>query len=100
MRRVQTALVAVVTASWVTTVSLTVVAYDAGGTQAVALAVLVRAAAAAALGPAAGALLDRAPWSRSMFWAAAAGAAATAGATLVGPVLVPVVALTTVWPSR
>ena len=96
VRRVQTALVAVVTASWVTTVSLTVVAYDAGGTQSVALAVLVRAAAAAALGPAAGALLDRAPRSRSMFWAAAAGAAATVGAALAGPVVVPVVALTTV----
>ena len=96
MLRVQTAWAAVMTASWVATVSLTVVAYDAGGTQAVAFAVLVRAAAAAALGPAAGALLDRAPKTRSMFWAAAACGTATAGAALVGSEVVVVVLLTTV----
>jgi MFS family permease len=96
MLRVQLAWAAVATASWVTTVSLTVVAYDAGGTPAVALAVLVRAAAAAALGPVAGALLDRAPRSRSMSWAAAVCAAATAGAALAGDVLIAVLLLTTV----
>ena len=93
MLRLQLAWAAVMTASWTVTVSLTVVAYEAGGSPAVELAVLVRAGVAALLGPAAGTLVDRAPRARSLTWSAAVCAAASAGAALAGPALVPVVVL-------
>ena len=96
MLRVQVAWAAVMTASWTATVSLTVVAYEAGGSPAVALAVLVRAGLSVLLGPAVGALVDRAPRSRSLRWAALAGAVGSAGAAAAGSALVPVVLLTAV----
>ena len=96
MLRVQLAWAAVMTASWTTTVGLTVVAYDAGGSAAVGLAVLVRAAVSALVGPAVGALVDRAPRARSLRWSAATCAAASAGAAAAGSALWPVVALTAV----
>lgn len=95
MLRVQVAWAAVMTASWAVTVSLTVVAYDAGGSSAVALAVLVRAAVAAALGPAVGALVDRVSGPRSLAGAAVGCAAASAGAAVAGTALPAVVGLTT-----
>ncbi|MBA2390093.1 MAG: hypothetical protein H0V67_07520, partial [Geodermatophilaceae bacterium] len=70
MIRLQAAWGAVMTASWAVTISLTVVAYDVGGSAAVALAMLVRATAGALLGPAVGSLVDRAPRHRSLRWAA------------------------------
>lgn len=96
MVRLQAAWGAVMTASWAVTVSLMVVAYDAGGSAAVALAVLVRAAASALLGPAVGSLVDRAPRHRSLRWAAVTCSAGAAGAAVAGSVLVPVVLLATV----
>ncbi|MDQ3612620.1 MAG: MFS transporter, partial [Actinomycetota bacterium] len=96
MLRVQVAWAAVMTGSWTTTVSLTVVAYDAGGSSAVALAVLVRAGVSASLGPAVGALIDRAPRSRSLSWSAATCAAGSVGAALAGSAVVPVIVLTAV----
>jgi hypothetical protein len=59
--RVQLAWAAVMTASWAATVSLAVVAYDAGGSTAVALAVLARSVPGALAGPAVGRLVDRHP---------------------------------------
>ena len=70
--RLQLAWAAVTVASWMATIALTVVAYDAGGTPAVALAVLVRTLPSAVAGPFLGALIDRRSRSRCLLAAAAA----------------------------
>ena len=70
--RLQLAWAAVTVASWMATIALTVVAFDAGGTPAVALAVLVRTLPSAVAGPFLGALIDRRSRSRCLLAAAAA----------------------------
>ena len=69
--RLQLAWAAVTVASWMATIALTVVAFDAGGTPAVALAVLVRTLPSAVAGPFLGALIDRRSRSRCLLAAAA-----------------------------
>ena len=70
--RLQLAWAAVTVASWMATIALTVVAFDAGGTPAVALAVLVRTLPSAVAGPFLGSLIDRRSRSRCLLAAAAA----------------------------
>jgi MFS family permease len=94
--RVQLAWAAVMTASWAVTVAFTVTAYEVGGSTAVSLAVVARAVPAAVAATAVGAAVDRAGRGRSLVLSALVGAAACAGAAVVGDRLAAVVALLTV----
>ena len=78
MVRVQLAWAAVMTASWAATVSLAVIAYEAGGSAAVAAVVLARSLPGALAGPAVGSLVDRRS-RRRLMTVAAAGCAVGAG---------------------
>jgi MFS family permease len=94
--RLQLAWAAVMTASWSATITLTVVAYSAGGSTAVSLAVLARTVPGAVAGPMIGAVVDRRSPQRSMAWAAALCGAACAGAAVARHVVVLVVIAMTV----
>jgi MFS family permease len=99
MVRLQLAWAAVMVASWTTMVSLSVVAFDEGGSAAVALAVLARTIPGIVVGPVAGALVDRFPRQRCLVVSAllcglaCAGAVVAAGSLAATIVLVAVVAL-------
>jgi MFS family permease len=93
--RVQASWAAVMTASWAATVALTVVAYGAGGSRAVALALVARSVPSAVAGAAAGALVDRVARRRAMAAAAAVSAVGCAGAAAAGEAVVAVVVLIT-----
>ena len=94
--RVQLAWAAVMVASWITTVSLSVVAFDEGGSAAVALAVLARTVPGVVIGPVAGALVDRFPRQLCLTVAAVLCALASAGAVFAAGSLVASIALVTV----
>lgn len=94
--RLQLAWAAVMTASWATTIALTVVAYSAGGSRAVSLAVLARTLPGALAGPGIGAVIDRGSRQRSMAWAAALCSVACAGAAVARHLAVVVVAMAVV----
>ena len=81
--------------SWTVTVALAVVAYDAGGTPAVSLAVLARTLPGLLVGPLLGALISRTSTSACLIAAAAVAAVCSAGAALARSSLVAVVALVT-----
>ena len=93
MRRLQLAWALGIVASWMVTVALAVVAYDAGGTPAVALAVLARTLPGLLAGPLLGALISRTSPSSCLSGAAAVAALGSAGAALAGSSLVAVVLL-------
>ena len=94
--RLQLAWAAVIMASWTATVALAVVAYAAGGTPAVALAVLARTVPAAVVGPLLGALVDRSSRQRCLLWSAVVGGVGSVGAAVAGQALVAPVALVAV----
>lgn len=94
--RLQLAWAAVMIASWVSTVSLSVVAYADGGSAAVALAVLARTVPGIVVGPLVGGLVDRFPRQRCMGAAAWTCAAGTAAAALVAGSLGLAIGLVTV----
>ena len=94
--RLQLAWAAITVASWMATIALTVVAFDAGGTSAVALAVLVRTLPSAVAGPFLGALIDRRSRSRCLLAAAASSVMGCLGAALAVRSLSAVVLLVTV----
>jgi len=93
--RLQLAWTLVVVASWTVTVALAVVAYDAGGTPAVALAVLARTLPGLLAGPVLGTLIDRTSPASCLAVAAVVGALGSAGAAFAGSTLVAVVPLVT-----
>ncbi len=93
--RVQLAWSLGIIASWTVTVALAVVAYDAGGTPAVALAVLARTLPSLVAGPVLGALIDRTSPTSCLAASALVGAVGSAGAALAGGSLVAVVLLVT-----
>lgn len=92
--RVQLAWAAVMIGSWAATVSLSVAAYSAGGSRAVAVAVLARTVPGAFAGPAIGVLVDRAPHRLCLLGAAAVGALACGAAALASPLPAVVAAIT------
>ena len=94
--RLQLAFAAVMVASWSMTVALSVAAYDAGGTGAVALAVLARTLPGAVTGPFVGALVDRLPRRRSLVATACMCAAGSAGAAVAGTSVATAVAMVAV----
>ena len=93
--RVQLAWSLGIIASWTVTVALAVVAYDAGGTPAVALAVLARTAPSLLAGPVLGALIDRTSPTSCLAGSVLVGAVGSAGAALAGDSLLAVVLLVT-----
>lgn len=93
--RLQLAWTLVVVASWTVTIALAVVAYDAGGTPAVALAVLARTLPGLLAGPVLGTLIDRTSPSSCLAVAAVGGALSCAGAALAYNALFAVVTLVT-----
>jgi MFS family permease len=93
--RVELAWAALMIAYWVATVSLSVVAFDEGGSAAVAVALLARTAVGAVAAPLLGVLIDRVRPQRCLVWGAGLGAVASAGAALAGSALVAVVVLVT-----
>lgn len=95
LARVQLAWAAVMVAYWVATVSLSVVAFDEGGSAAVAVALLARTVVGAVAAPALGSLVDRVRRQRCMTWGPGVGAVASAGAALAGSWLIAVLVLVT-----
>ena len=96
LARVQLSWAAVMIASWAATVSLSVVAYDEGGSPAVAAAVLARTLPGLVLGSVLGILVDRVARSRALAGSALVSALATTGAIIAGHRLLAVIALITV----
>ena len=96
LRLLQTAWAAVMIASWTATVGLSVLAFDEGGSGAVALAVLARTVPGVVVGPAVGALVDRWPRRRCLAVAALLCALAAAVAIPLAGTLVAAIALITV----
>jgi MFS family permease len=96
LRRLQLSWAAVIVASWTATVSLSVVAFDEGGSAVVALAVLARTLPGVVAGPAAGALVDRFPRQRCLTAAGLLCALATAGAAAAGSLVALIVLVTVV----
>src|SRR5688572_20666820 len=94
--RLQLAWAVVMVASWIATVSLSVVAFDEGGSAAVALAVLARTVPGVVVGPVAGALVDRFPRQRCLAVAALLCGLASGGAVFVAGSLIASIALVTV----
>ena len=94
--RLQLAWAAVMVASWITTVSLSVVAFAEGGSAAVALAVLARTVPGVVVGPVAGALVDRFPRRWCLALAALLCALASVGAVFAADSLIASIALVTV----
>ena len=84
LRLVQLSWAAVNTAFWTATIGLAVIAYAAGGSTAVALAVLARAVPGVVLGPLVGPLVDRGSRRRVMLLASLVSAAACAAAAAAG----------------
>ena len=99
--RLQLAWTAVMVASWMATVALSVAAFADGGSAAVALAVLARSLPGVVAGPVVGALVDRYPRQRCLLAASAlcslgsVAAAVTAGSLVALIALVTAVALVT-----
>jgi predicted MFS family arabinose efflux permease len=83
-------------ASWAATVSLSVVAYDRGGSPAVAAAVLARTVPGLALGSILGVVVDRVSKARALAGSALVSALAAACAVLVSHQLVAVITLVTI----
>lgn len=94
--RLELAWVASITSVWAVTIGLLAVAYDEGGSGAVAVAVLAGRVPSALLGPLIGRLVDRFPKRASLSVASAVCAVAAGGAAGAGGALVPVVVLTAV----
>lgn len=83
LRRVQLAWTGCITAEWMQTVALAVVAYSSGGASAVGALVLVRSLPAAVVGPFAAGFADRFPRERVLFVVLVARTAILGAVTVV-----------------
>lgn len=93
LRRVHASWAAVVTASWVAHVGIAVAAHAAGGSRAVAVAVVARTAPGVVVGAAAGRLTDRVPRPVLLRGAAAVAAGSCVAAALLASSLLLLVLL-------